>query len=114
MERKDLLIELGNGLLPKKERKRRPRKRYNKSAKRKKVAIRKKQERNELRIIKTEIAEYQRNGHRVFSSNTIKKENEEQQENPISIIPEPSKKTGKRVLLKFSLFFLEMVKKILN
>lgn len=113
MERKDLLIKLGNELLPKKERKRKPRKRYNKSAKRKKIVMRKKEEKNELRGIKAKIAEYQRDGHRIFSSSVIKK-NGKQQENPISAISETSKKTGAKVFLRFSLILWRWWKKILS
>lgn len=115
MERKDLLIELGNKLLPKKERRRKPRKKYNKCAKRKKTVVIKKQEKDELRRIKTEIAEYQRNGHRVFSSNIIKEEEKGKQlKNPISTIPKPSKINGTGVLLRFSLTLWGWWKKILN
>lgn len=112
MERKDLLIKLGNELLPKKERRRKSRKKYNKCAKRKKAVVIKKQEKDELRRIKTEIAEYQRNGRRVFSSNIIKKEN------PTLIVSEqcaasPKKTISTWTLVRFSLTLWSWWKKIL-
>lgn len=105
MERKDLLIKLGNELFPKKERRRRkPRRRYTKCAKRKKIVVRKKQEKTELNKIKAKIVEYQKDGRHVLSNNIIKKENEGQQETIVLTILEPCVTSPKKTISIWTLF----------
>lgn len=111
---KDLLIRLANESLPKKERRRNSRKKYNRSARREKAIVRKKQEKSESRRIKAEIVEYQRNGRRVFLNNTIKKENGKQQENPVPVVSELSKKTSTWTLFRFPLTLWKRWKNFLN